>query len=137
MPSRRRRHPRRCDPRRQRVAMRPPSRRPIEPDPTRVRFPDPRLLGDSDVLGVGEDFSPGTLLAAYRRGIFPWPHGDVVAWFSPDPRAIFPLGEEPHWSRSLRRTLKKHPYRVTVDQAFPEVMCACADARPEGTWITP
>ncbi len=90
------------------------------------------------MLAVGNDFSPGTILAAYRAGIFPWPHSDgVVPWCSPDPRAYFPLDEEPRWSRSLRRTLRLHSFRLTQDTAFREVMQACGDARPEGTWIIP
>jgi leucyl/phenylalanyl-tRNA--protein transferase len=92
-------------------------------------------------MAVGPDLRPGTLLAAYRRGIFPWPHEEddgtfVVAWWSPNPRAVFPLEAEPHWSRSLRRTLRKHPYRVSVDEAFEQVMSACGERR-SGTWITP
>ena len=88
-------------------------------------------------MAEGPDFSPGTILAAYRRGIFPWPQAnDMVPWCSPDPRAIFPLEEPPHWSRSLRRTLRVHPYALTVDRAFREVMRACG-ARRGGTWIIP
>ena len=82
---------------------------PIEPPKTAIAFPDPRRLGRREVVAVGEDFRPYTILEAYRRGVFPWPHtsptGDpMVLWFSPNPRAIFPLEETPHWSRSLRRT---------------------------------
>ncbi len=111
---------------------------PIEPPPTRVTFPEPRRAGRREILAVGVDFSPGTLLAAYRKGIFPWPQSrSLVPWCSPDPRAIFPLEEEPHWSRSLRRTLRRHPYRVTLDTAFEETMRACGETRPDGTWITP
>lgn len=108
-----------------------------------MAFPSPRLLGEDDVVAVGSDFSPSTLLLAYRTGIFPWPHRHIVAWFSPDPRAVFPLDAEPHWSRSMRRTLRRRilpdgsPYEVTVDQAFDEVMRLCAETRVEGTWITP
>jgi leucyl/phenylalanyl-tRNA--protein transferase len=92
-------------------------------------------------MAVGPDLRPGTLLEAYRRGIFPWPHEEddetfVVAWWSPNPRAIFPVEREPSWSRSLRRTLRRHPYRVSVDEAFTEVVVACAERRT-GTWITP
>jgi len=94
------------------------------------------------VVAVGEDFRPGTLLSAYRAGIFPWPHGDpgdedfAVLWFCPDPRAIFPLDAPPRWSRSLRRTLRIHPFEITVDQDFEGVVRACGDTR-ESTWITP
>ncbi len=93
---------------------------------------------------MGCDFDPGTLLLAYRSGIFPWPHGDaaeeetpLVLWFSPEPRAIFPLDHELHWSRSLRRTLRNHPYEVTLDADFPQVMHLCGQTRENGTWIIP
>ncbi|MBK6692276.1 MAG: leucyl/phenylalanyl-tRNA--protein transferase [Myxococcales bacterium] len=114
---------------------------PLEPPPARVEFPSPRDLGDEDVAAVGGDFSPSTLLLAYRSGIFPWPNGRLVGWFSPDPRAIFPL-ERAHFSRSLVRTLRRRvlgrrPFVVTVDAAFQEVMRLSAETRPEGTWITP
>lgn len=136
---------------------------PTEPAPTGVRFPSATTADENGVVCIGEDFRPGTLLTAYRAGIFPWPQTirrqvrplrpiprsasprrvvheakeTVVLWFSPDPRAIFPLGPEPHWSRTLRRTLRQAPFRVTVNTAFPQVMEACGSTRPEGTWISP
>lgn len=118
---------------------------PIEPQKTRVRFPDPRTANEHGVLAVGCDFTPGTLLTAYRSGIFPWPHGEdedergapLVLWFSPDPRCIFELAREPHWSRSLRRTLRVHPYEVTIDQDFAGVMHMCGETRKNATWIIP
>ncbi len=114
---------------------------PIEPPPPRVAFPDPRRAGRREIIAVGEDFTPSTLLTAYRQGIFPWPQSrKIVPWCSPDPRAIYPLpppGVVPHWSRSLRRTLRTHPFAITVDQAFSEVMRSCGDERRGGTWITP
>lgn len=118
---------------------------PIEPPQTRVRFPDPRGAPSHGVLAVGCDFNPGTLLLAYRSGIFPWPHGEdedergapLVLWFSPEPRCIFELDREPRWSRSLRRTLRRHPYEVTVDQDFAGVMRLCGETRASATWIIP
>ncbi len=106
-----------------------------------MRFPNPRTTPE-DVIAVGTDFRPGTLLTAYRAGIFPWPQGtgrrgkEIVAWFSPNPRALFPL-KEITWSRSLRRTLKHHAFEITVDEAFRETMLACGSERAGGTWISP
>jgi leucyl/phenylalanyl-tRNA--protein transferase len=57
-----------------------------------------------------------------------------VGWFSPDPRAILPL-DKLAWSRSLKRTLRKHAFRITVDKAFEQTMRACGDEREDGTWI--
>lgn len=95
-------------------------------------------------MAIGCDFNPGTLILAYRSGIFPWPHGDeehegapLVLWFSPDPRAIFPLDGELHWSRSLRRTLRQHPYEVTLDEDFAQVIHHCGATRARSTWIIP
>jgi leucyl/phenylalanyl-tRNA--protein transferase len=110
-----------------------------------VRFPDPARTPSHGVLAVGCDFTPGTLLHAYRSGIFPWPHGDdedergapLVLWFSPEPRCVFSLAGEPHWSRSLRRTLRHHPYEVTVDEDFAGVIRMCGETRANATWIIP
>lgn len=111
---------------------------PIEPPPSRVVFPDPRELGRADLVALGADFSPGTYVAAYRRGIFPWPVSSrTVPWVSPLDRAIFPLEEEPSWSRSLRRTLRRRDYEITLDLAFDEVVHACGEEREDGTWIVP
>lgn len=116
---------------------------PLEPEPTEVVFPPATSANAEGVVAIGSDFRPGTLMKAYREGIFPWPHGvrgrpgHVVFWFSPEERAIFPLEAEPHWSRSLRRTLRKTSFTVTHDQAFEAVMRACGDTRPTGTWIIP
>ena len=92
----------------------------------------------SGLLAVSEDLSPERLLAAYRRGIFPWfEDPQPVLWWTPDPRLVlFPA--EFHCARSLRRTLRRERYRVTVDACFREVMEACAAPRPgqDGTWIS-
>ena len=124
------------------VALESPSMRggsdPIEPPPSRVVFPDPEVAADEyGVLAVGVDYSPGTLLLAYRSGIFPWPQSPrVVPWVSPDPRTIFPLETPPRWSRSFRRTLRTHPYRLSIDEAFEDVVEACRSVR-KSSWIYP
>lgn len=87
-------------------------------------------------LAAGGDLEPGTILAAYRSGIFPWPDPDGrLLWWSPDPRAILPL-DGFHASRSLARLRRQGRYRVTRDRDCPGVIAGCAD-RPEGTWVTP
>jgi leucyl/phenylalanyl-tRNA--protein transferase len=104
-------------------------------------FPDvSEALDDpSGLLAGGGDLSPERLVEAYRRGIFPWySPGQPVLWWSPDPREVlFPA--EFHVSRSLQRHLRRAPFRITENQAFPEVVSACAQPRDElgGTWITP
>ena len=94
------------------------------------------LTDPNGLLASGGTLSPARLLLAYREGIFPWySPGEPVLWWSPDPRAVlFP--EDLHVSHSLRKILKKHPYRVTLNQAFDQVISTCT-VRDEGTWIGP
>jgi leucyl/phenylalanyl-tRNA---protein transferase len=112
----------------------------IDADDPADAFPDPgnALRDPNGLVAAGGDLSPDRLLAAYRRGIFPWFSADQpVLWWSPDPRAVL-LPEEFHASRSLRRRLRGGEYRVSIDQAFAEVIRLCASTREQdGTWITP
>ncbi len=90
------------------------------------------------LLAAGADLSPGRLLDAYRRGIFPWfGDEDPLLWWSPDPRMVL-FVEELHVSRSLRKTIRSGRFVVTADRAFSAVMTGCAEPRAdaEGTWIT-
>jgi len=109
---------------------------PIEPPPCRWSFPPPDTAGDDGLLALGADLAPGTLLAAYRAGVFPMPLAGAreLAWFSPDPRGVVPLGEfRP--SRSLQRSARR--FSVTADGAFADVIAGCADPRRPSGWITP
>ncbi|TCL03827.1 MULTISPECIES: leucyl/phenylalanyl-tRNA--protein transferase [Sodalis] len=107
--------------------------------PNSLQFPAPTsaLHEPNGLLAFGGDLSPERLLIAYQQGIFPWySPGDVILWWSPDPRAVlFP--EEFHVSRSLRRIMQRCPYRITLNHAFGEVMASCAERGQEGTWIGP
>lgn len=95
------------------------------------RFPDPRLA-DGDLVAVGADLEPATIIDAYRHGLFPMPLRNQVAWWSPDPRGIIPLGNL-RVSRSLRKSCRR--FEVRVDTAFDEVIDACADPRRPHGWI--
>src|SRR5918995_1776845 len=94
---------------------------PIEPEPCAWAFPPAQTAGPDGVVALGADLAPGTLLAAYRAGMFPMPHPDApgMVWWSPDPRGVVPLGRF-HVSRSLRRTRRR--YAMTVDRAFSAAM---------------
>jgi len=82
---------------------------------------------------VGADLEPGTLLAAYRHGLFPMPaRRGVVAWWSPDPRGIVPLSGL-RVSRSPRKSCDR--FEIRVDHDFDQVIEACADRRRQGAWI--
>jgi len=113
--------------------------RPARVGPCRFDFPDARSAHADGLRAVGGDLEPATLLAAYRRGVFPWPaEGVDLLWWSPDPRAVLPP-DGVHVSRSLARTLRRGRFRVTIDADFDAVVAACAAPRvgEDGTWITP
>jgi len=119
---------------------------PIEPPATGWVFPgvdDPRAGGPAsnrdepldDLVGVGADLEPGTLLAAYRRGIFPMPAQDgsrSLLWWSPVERGVLPL-DGLRVSRSLRSSVRR--MEVRVDTAFDAVVAGCADPERDGAWI--
>lgn len=90
------------------------------------------------LLAAGGDLSSERLVAAYRRGIFPWySPGQPVLWWSPDPREVL-LPQEFHASRSLQRTQRIRGFEYHVDRDFAAVIAACAAPRAHspGTWIT-
>lgn len=94
---------------------------------------------DEGVVAVGGEPDARTLLAAYRHGIFPWPHeGMPLLWFSPDPRFVL-APRAARLSRSLRKTMRRGDFQVTADTAFERVVGRCSTIpRPgqDGTWIT-
>lgn len=106
----------------------------IEPPATAWVFPPPETADEHGIVGVGADLEPGTLLAAYRRGLFPMPIGRRrLGWWSPDPRGVIPR-DGLVVSRSLRRSQRE--FEIRVDTAFREVLEACADPRRPHGWIT-
>jgi len=101
-----------------------------------IEFPDPALADAKGLVALGGDLSVERLIAAYRRGIFPW-SVHPITWWSPDPRGIIEL-DALHVSASLARVIRKRTFEITIDRAFREVMRACAvpGAKRPGTWIT-
>ena len=110
---------------------------PVEPPHSAYRFDPLAAPASEDLVAVGGDLQPGTLLAAYRAGLFPMgvgPRGrPPMGWWSPDPRGVLPLGGL-RVSRSLRRSV--HRFEVRVDTAFDDVVAGCADPGRPGRWIT-
>ncbi len=109
--------------------------------PDDLSFPPVEHALEDGLLAAGGDLSPERLLNAYRHGIFPWYNADnPILWWSPDPRLVL-YPEHLHISKSLKKTLKKQPLTVTIDQAFTDVMLACAQPRNDAvsdgfhTWI--
>lgn len=109
--------------------------------PTDLRFPPPDFASPDGLLALGGDLRAERLLEAYRHGIFPWYNDDQpILWWSPDPRAVlFP--DKLKVSRSLRKTIRRGDFTITLDTRFAEVMQQCAAPRQQhpqgGTWITP
>lgn len=108
---------------------------PLEPPATPWRFPAASEADEHGVAGLGADLEPGTLLHAYRHGLFPMPidHHGPIGWWSPDPRGILPI-DGLIVSRSLVRSRAR--YELRVDTAFGEVLDACSDVERPGGWIT-
>ncbi|MGA2548264.1 MAG: leucyl/phenylalanyl-tRNA--protein transferase [Rectinemataceae bacterium] len=125
-------------------------------------FPDPLSADRHGIVCTGGNLSPGLLLSAYRRGIFPWfSEDDPILWWSPDPRfVLFP--EELHLSSTMRKVLRRRltgsdarrladsdarrpdkgrdgKFELVLDGDFGGVIRACSSSpRPgqDGTWIT-
>ncbi len=108
---------------------------PVEPPLSRWRLPEPDEADPVGVVGIGGDLEPGTLLQAYRSGLFPMhvDRGRTLGWWSPDPRGVLPL-DGLRVSRSLRKSCAR--FEVRVDTAFRETVEACADPRRPHGWIT-
>ena len=109
-------------------------------DSEQPQFPHPRhaVKEPDGLLAVGGNLSPSTLIDAYRQGIFPWyQDDDPILWWSPATRCVLPPSDL-HCSKSLRKTLRRNDYQVTVNQAFNTVIDACSEPREDdgGTWIT-
>lgn len=113
----------------------------IEPGTEDLDFPDTCLaLRDPDgLLAIGGDLSCKRIISAYQQGIFPWfSDGQPVLWWSPDPRfVLFP--ENLKISRSLKKTIRKNSFSITINKNFESVIKECAK-KPRlgqtGTWIT-
>jgi leucyl/phenylalanyl-tRNA---protein transferase len=109
---------------------------PVEPPPSAWEFPGPeRFHPEDDLVATGADLEPGTVLEAYRRGLFPLPIGGrraPMAWFCPVRRGVMAPGDL-RVSRSLRRSARS--FEIRVDTACAEVIDACADPRRPSGWI--
>jgi len=103
-----------------------------------LTFPPPEFSRQDGLLALDGDLTVPRLILAYSMGIFPWySPGEPILWWSPDPRLVL-YPEKLVVNRSLRKTLRRGTYRVTMDRAFAEVIASCASVprgEEEGTWI--
>jgi leucyl/phenylalanyl-tRNA---protein transferase len=104
---------------------------PREPAPTPWRLEPPPGDHPGDLWAAGADLEPGTLLAAYRLGLFPMPYGETIGWFSPRRRAIVPPSDATP-SRSLRRAARRYELRTRPSATSSSAAPARA-TRPAGS----
>jgi len=103
---------------------------------SRWSFPPPDAWPDNDIIAMGGDLEPATIISAYRHGIFPMvveTPEPILAWWSPEARGILPL-DALRVTKSLRQSARR--YDVRVDTAFGDVIRACADPSRDRAWIT-
>lgn len=104
-------------------------------------FPSVESASEDGLVAIGGDYTIESLLLAYKRGIFPWPHEDIepIMWFSPDPRAILEF-KNLRINKRLKRYLKKENWTFRVNQNFESVITFCQKTslrkNQTGTWIT-
>jgi leucyl/phenylalanyl-tRNA--protein transferase len=108
---------------------------------TNCIFPPVELALDepNGLLAAGGDLTPRRIISAYRQGVFPWYSAEnPILWWSPNPRAVL-IPSKLKVSRSLRKAIRKKPFRITIDHCFEEVLrqCAAPRAYADGTWLTP
>ncbi len=108
--------------------------------PMSMYFPDISEANEDGLLAQGGLFESELLLDAYANGIFPWPmgEGEPILWFAPPLRGVL-FFNELHTPKRFKSWYKKHPYQITFNQAFTDVMAECAKAPragQQGTWIT-
>ena len=99
-------------------------------------FPPSSEWPDDDLIAIGADLAPSTLVAAYRHGLFPMElpvRKRTLAWWSPNPRGIVPL-DQLRVTRSMRQSARH--FEVRVDTCFVDIMRGCGDPSRTGAWIT-
>lgn len=105
----------------------------------RIVFPDPEEADDDGLLGIGGDLSVERLLVAYTHGIFPWfNEQDPICWYSPSERCVI-YPDRIKISKSMRKVLKDGTFRISINEAFRDVIACCAGTprkEQDGTWIT-
>lgn len=106
---------------------------PVDPGPCEWTLPSPDVADEHELVGVGADLEPSTLLAAYRTGLFPMPYQRRhVGWWSPNPRGVLPL-DGLRISRSLRKSIPR--FEASLNADFEKVMRGCAHGRRPNGWI--
>jgi len=104
----------------------------------KIEFPPAWLARSDGLLCIGGDLSTERLLLAYQNGIFPWfSEEEPLLWWSPDPRLVL-YPNTIKISRTLKKKIKRAPFRITVDNAFEQTIVSCSQPRrgsQDGTWL--
>lgn len=103
-----------------------------------TELPDPAPADARGLVHVGGDLAPETVIAAYRKGLFPWRGGPNIPWYSPDPRGVALAGTV-HLSRRTRKRARHAGWTIAFDRDFAGAMQRCATtprAHETDTWIT-
>lgn len=104
-------------------------------------FPDASKLPkvEGDLITLGADLDPETLIYAYSHGLFPMhinlenqTDEKTIGWFSPFKRAVFPL-DGLRVTRSMRKSFQK--YECRIDTCFAELMRLCMTVPRHNGWI--
>lgn len=98
-------------------------------------FPAPDDWDEDDVVAMGADLAPDTLLYAYSHGMFPMyvdKRHRNLGWWSPVQRGVIPL-DGLRISRSMRQSARR--FSCTINSDFVAVMQRCANLRTDGNWI--
>ena len=109
----------------------------INRDDHKISFPpvENALRKPDGLLAVGGDLTSDRLINAYREGIFPHCHVGPIKWWAPRSRMVLFL-DEVHYGRTLRKVLKRSPFRISFDSAFRDVMVKCSEPRRGKTPLT-
>jgi leucyl/phenylalanyl-tRNA--protein transferase len=110
---------------------------PADPGETSWGFPPAPRWPDAEVVAVGADLTPATILAGYRRGLFPMElhgSGGLIGWWAPNPRGILPL-DGLRVTRSMKQSAKR--FTIRIDTRFEDVIRGCADPARAHGWINP
>ncbi|WP_281016734.1 MULTISPECIES: leucyl/phenylalanyl-tRNA--protein transferase [unclassified Minwuia] len=78
---------------------------------------------------MSDRLSPGLLVQAYSRGLFPMAESrddSQLFWVDPEERGVLPI-EGFHVPKRLRRTVRQDRFRITHDLAFEQVITACSE----------
>ena len=110
---------------------------PPQPSARADGLPNADRWPDADLIAVGGNLEPATLITAYRHGMFPMEVTALqgsVGWWSPERRGIVPLDASAR--DQIDEAERPTRFEVRFDTCFGDVDRACANPSRGGGWIT-